>query len=376
MPVIVGGAVGKVYSQVYKPRTNANRAILEEKRRQNSRARELQNNNKNNTNIKCELYWFNGLTTYTTAVNRGRVKTEDYPGMRLKFRSAHMGTVRRVLQRLTRANYLTKRWDPQSYIEKTYKEIKRSVLNRVQVVIAGHSHGGLITTLMAEKLNSDPEVPSEKLNNLYIVTFNTIRIIDPSIIPRISHLYQIVNTNDIAQIPSGYLRPILSTFRAHPVSQTNGMLWNGNLNIKHDKSTTHTFLNRKTKLLWLWRKIDEKNALTFKNKLVNVTKKACPTILGAAVAGPVGAAACAAATIAASKALAAVESHKNYNLDNFVTSVKNMFRETIKKNSAINKLRANMLKMTRNQLIAARNNAPYGSNLRQIYQNYKNLKGW
>jgi hypothetical protein len=39
-------------------------------------------------------------------------------------------------------------------------------------------------------------------------------------------------------------------------------------------------------------------------------------------------------------------------------------------------LRNNMYKMTKNQLIAARNNAEYGSTLRNMYQTYKNSKHW
>jgi hypothetical protein len=53
-----------------------------------------------------------------------------------------------------------------------------------------------------------------------------------------------------------------------------------------------------------------------------------------------------------------------------------MFQETIKQNAAMNKLRVNMLKMTKNQLIAARNNAPHGSKLRLMYQTYKNHQKW
>jgi hypothetical protein len=180
------------------------------RRNENKRAAQILNsaqnsNENNNSSIKCELYFFNGLTTYTTGAGRGRVQTENIPepGIRLKFRSAPDGTKTRVYKIYTSAQHheglSAMEFSDHQWISKQYKEIRRSVLNKLQVVISGHSHGGLLTTIFAEMLDQDPTIPKSKLDNLYVVTFNSIQIIPKSKFKRIKKLYQFANTSNVAQ---------------------------------------------------------------------------------------------------------------------------------------------------------------------------------
>lgn len=311
-------------------------------------------NENNNSSVKCEMYFFNGLSTYTTGRDRGRVKTENpEPGIRLKFRSAPEGTKKRVF-----AVYISKQHHEglnlsefdHDWIHKQYKEVRRSVLNKIQVVISGHSHGGLLTTIFAQMLDQDPTIPTSKLQNLYVVTFNSIQIIPKSKLKRIKNFYQFANTSNIAQAKRR-IRMYNVFNKSRNINNNNNMFssdtWNksqyeninyrvgvnrpnnnsndfkfNHLHMKFNRNVSKVYYDRRYNMLWLWKGVPTRKD-EIKSYLKNIETN------GATI-GKYG------SFIGLTKMFPRnVASHIDYDRDKFVNSVIAMFRETIQ-NSALN----------------------------------------
>jgi hypothetical protein len=307
--------IGQLGLGIVKPLVTSHNTRLraaqnaQKKKNENAIAARLLNNASNNQGILCEMYWFNGWTTYSTGSNRGRVQTENHGNIRLKFRSAPKGTSHRVFEiylnksRKTDIDPLIYTKDP--WIQKQYEEIKRSVLNKVQVVIAGHSHGGMLTTLFAQMLNNDPDVPQEKLTNLHVVTFNAIRLIRRNQVPRISHFYQIANIDDVAQFrrtaPRQNNSIVVSNknFMLGRVRLGNNLKYRSNLNFRFNNKATHAKFDPRLNVLWLWKQPDP--------EYVTASR------IAATLEAP----------------FRQIASHKDYDLDKFVDAVLKMFNKTL-----------------------------------------------
>jgi hypothetical protein len=269
------------------------------RRRANQEAREYRTA-PINSETKCELFWFNGATSYTHGMGRRRVHTEKYPGYILKFRSAPQGTLSRIMTKLLGLNRIFNHRDPQDWLSNMYQEVKMAVKSLKKVVIAGHSHGGLITTIMAENLNKDPEVTDADLKKVYVVTFNSIRLISKSDIPRIK-LWQIVNEADVASAVSHTTTMVgRLPYQAQRVTNANNVLWNHNKNFtwKFTPKTTHSYLDRRRGIKWLWRRNTGKT-------------------------GPIA-------------------SHKDYDFDEFIAAVENFFKKFVATNTTRNVFKTNL----------------------------------
>ena len=230
------------------------------------------------------------------------------------------------------------------WINRQYKEIRRSVLNKMQVVISGHSHGGLLTTIFAEMLDKDPTIPQNKLNNFYVVTFNSIQIIPRTTLKRIKLLYQFANTADVAQAKRrGSISRLFNISRNINVNNMfDPEVWNSsqyntnrttvqinnnnsfgnnanykplpsNLHMIFDKDVSKVYYNKRYSMLWLWKKVparkDERVAYLRKidtdGKTIGVYFFDFPRLASD------------------------IRSHIDYNLDKFVSAVVDMFKRRI-----------------------------------------------
>jgi hypothetical protein len=207
-----------------------------------------------NRTTVCELFWFNGATSFTHGMGRRRVNTESHPGYLLKFRSAPRGTASRILTKLFGLDHIFRHRDPDDWLSNMYEEVKYSVQNLKKVVIAGHSHGGLISTIMAENLANDPDITNEDRAKVYVVTFNSIRLVNPSHLKGIK-IWQIVNVGDVARFVSRGGPPFFGNY-SQPVTNVNNVLWNHNRNFtwKFTSKTTHSYINHSQGVRWLWRR--------------------------------------------------------------------------------------------------------------------------
>lgn len=326
------------------------------RRNENARAAQLleaaqTNNTNNNSSIKCELYFFNGWTTYTRSNGRGRVQTENIPnpGIRLKFRSAPVGTTRRIFKiyksPVHHEGLPIEEFD-YKWINKQYKEIRRSVLNKLQVVIGGHSHGGLLSVIFAEMLDQDITIPDEKLENLYVVTFNAIQIIPRTRLNRIKLLYQFANTDDVAQaIRRSGISNVFNISKNRTNNNVNMFdpeIWNSsqyiynktvipmkigipfgnnpnyrplstNLHVTFDRNVSKVYYNKRYSMLWLWKSVP-KTKEELKRYLAK-TETGGKTV-GLYVRDPL-------------RFAHNVKSHVDYPRDKFVDAVIDMFKRRI-----------------------------------------------
>lgn len=234
--------------------------------RNNAHSRLLEHTRNLYTKIKYEYFWYNGLTCSTVHTKAQRTVTEMYPSTqeavaRLNYRCAPSGTKRRILNQLTNRlvafntqnvigqnavlNYIFS----DNWFERQYQDVRNAIETKQKVVLAGHSHGGLIVTYIAERLNKELN-PSE-LSKLTVITLGSVRWLSPNSIPKIKKFYQILNVGDFALIESGVSAPRPYT-RTNKASQNNKMLWNSsNINWKFHKPM-NTIVNKTKGIRWLW----------------------------------------------------------------------------------------------------------------------------
>jgi uncharacterized protein YcfL len=230
--------------------------------RNNAHSRLLEHTRNRDIRIKYEYFWYNGLTCSSLHTKEQRIVSELYPSTqhaiaRLNYRCAPSGTKTRILNQLVGANSqnILGQNSVLNYVfldnwfERQYQEVRNALETKQKVVLAGHSHGGLIVTYIAERLNK--ELGPSELSKLTVITLGSVRWLSPNSIPKIKKFYQILNVGDFALIASGVIAPRPYT-RTNRVSQNNKMLWNSsNINWKFHKPM-NTTVNKTKGIRWLW----------------------------------------------------------------------------------------------------------------------------
>ena len=234
--------------------------------RNNAHSRLVEHTRNRDARIKYEYFWYNGLTCSTLHTKAQRIVTEMYPSTqeavaRLNYRCAPSGTKKRILNQLTNRlvgvngqnilgqNAILNYVFSDNWFERQYQEVRNALETKQKVVLAGHSHGGLIVTYIAERLNKELN-PSE-LSKLTVITLGSVRWLSPNSIPKIKKFYQILNVGDFALIESGVSAPRPYT-RTNKASQNNKILWNSsNINWKFHKPM-NTIVNKTKGIRWLW----------------------------------------------------------------------------------------------------------------------------